>query len=114
MCAPRLVEQLEHLGIDLEALEARARPGAYREPPHLSLDPVDEEMDATFHVSPDSGFPNLRAFLGRVKRHLTATMFEWDPNHISDSRWKWRCPATIDRSEWLPSERGRGRRSTTC
>lgn len=80
-----LMDQLEHLGVDLEALEARAKPGLYHEPPNLSLDRVKEPMKALFHVSPDSGFPNLKAFLGRVKRHLTATMYEWDPNHISDA-----------------------------
>lgn len=80
-----LADQLEHLGIDLAALEARPWPGAYREPPNLSLQPVKERMKAIFHVSPDSGFPNLKAFLARVDRHLTATMFEWEPNHISDA-----------------------------
>ena len=80
-----LPDQLEHIGIDLSTLEARARPGGYREPTNLSLEPVKERMKAIFHVSPDSGFPNLKAFLGRVRRHLTATMYEWDPNHISDA-----------------------------
>lgn len=80
-----LPEQLGHLGVDLSALEARPRGGLYREPPNLSLEPVKERMRAVFHVSPDSGFPNLKAFLGRVRRHLTATMYEWDPNHISDA-----------------------------
>jgi V8-like Glu-specific endopeptidase len=80
-----LPDQLEHLGIDLAALEAPPRPGSYREPPNLSLDPVEERMRATFHISPDSGFPNLSAFLGRVRRRLTATMYEWDADHISDA-----------------------------
>lgn len=78
-----LLDQLEHLGLDSSLLEAPPRPGQYREPPNLSLDLVKEPMKARFHVSPDSGFPNLKAFLSRVKRHLTATMFEWEPNHIS-------------------------------
>ena len=80
-----LADQLEHLGIDLEVLEALARPGVYREPPNLSLDPVREEMKAIFHVSPDSGFPNLKAFFERVQTHLTATIYEWDAQHISDA-----------------------------
>jgi hypothetical protein len=79
-----LRDQLEHLGVDLAALEAPPRPGAYREPPDLSLDLVRERMQAIFHASPDSGFPNLKAFLNRVRNHLTATMYEWEPNHISD------------------------------
>ena len=80
-----LFDQLGYLGVDLAALEARARPGAYREPPNLSLDPVKEPMKAVFHISPDSGFPNLRGFLGRVRRRLTATMYEWEAAHISDA-----------------------------
>src|SRR5262249_47390872 len=77
--------QLEHLGVRLELLEARARPGAYREPPDLSLDPVRERMQAIFHVSPDSGLPNLKAFFGRVRRFVVATMYEWDSPPISDA-----------------------------
>ena len=80
-----LLDQLEHLGIDLAALEAPPRPGGYVEPPNLSLDPVDEPMKAIFHLSPDSGFPNLSQFLGRVRNRLTATMFEWEANHVSDA-----------------------------
>ena len=80
-----LPDQLEALGIDLETLEAPPHPGSYREPSHLRLTRVRERMKAVFHASPDSGFPNLRAFLGRVQHSLTATMFEWEPNHISDA-----------------------------
>ena len=80
-----LPDQLEAFGIDLAALEAPPRPGSYREPPHLALRRVRERMKAIFHVSPDSGFPNLRDFLRRVERTLDATMFEWEPNHISDA-----------------------------
>ncbi len=78
-------DQLEHLGIDLAAIEGPPKPGGYREPSDLSLDPVKERMKAIFHISPDSGFPNLRDFLGRVRRQLTATMYEWDSEHISDA-----------------------------
>lgn len=79
-----LPDQLERLGLDLSILEARPRPGLYREPPGLSLTPpIKEKVKAVFHVSPDSGFPNLKAFLGRIKQHATATMYEWDVNHIS-------------------------------
>lgn len=77
-----LAEQLEPFGVQLE-LEAPTRPGVYREPPHLSLERVRERMRAIFHVSPDSGFPNLRNFIERIEQHLTATMYEWDTNHIS-------------------------------
>lgn len=80
-----LAPQLEHLGVDLSALAEKASPGGYREPQNLSLDRVKEKMTAIFHVSPDSGFPNLKAFLGRVKHSLTATMYEWEADHVSDA-----------------------------
>jgi hypothetical protein len=80
-----LRDQLESLGVDMSFLEAPARPGRYREPTNVFLERVQERMQVVFHVSPDSGFPNLHAFLRRVRRHLTATMYEWDPNHISDA-----------------------------
>ncbi len=80
-----LQDQLENLGISLEGLEALPRPGAYREPPDFELERVNEQMHAVFHASPDCGFPRLKEFLGRVKGTLTATMYEWEPNHISDA-----------------------------
>jgi hypothetical protein len=80
-----LASQLESLGMDLGALEGRARAGAYHEPPDLDLKVVKERMKAIFHVSPDSGFPNLKAFFGRVTDRVTATMYEWDVNHVSDA-----------------------------
>ena len=80
-----LPDQLESVGVDVSFLEARARPGRYREPTNVFLERVRERMKVVFHVSPDSGFPNLRNFIGRVQRHMTATMYEWEPNHISDA-----------------------------
>jgi hypothetical protein len=80
-----LPDQLEHLGVDLAALEAPPKPGGYREPLDVSLDPVEERMQAVFHISPDSGVPNLRNFLGRVRSRLTATMYEWEADHISQA-----------------------------
>jgi len=67
-------------------LEAVPKPGVYKEPPELQLDPVtDERIKAIFHISPDSGWPNLRDFFGRIKQNLTATIYEWDAEHISDA-----------------------------
>lgn len=86
-----LPDQLEALGVDLTALELPGKPAGYTEPPgydnpdsEMFLGRVKERMSAIFHVSPDAGFPNLRDFLRRVRQHLTATMYEWQPNHISD------------------------------
>jgi hypothetical protein len=80
-----LVDQLESLGISWPVEEALPKAGQYREPPDLALVPVEEDMDAIFHISPDSGWPNLRDFIGRVKRSLTATMYEWNAPHVSDA-----------------------------
>jgi len=80
-----LPDQLVALGIERPVPEAVARPGQYREPPNLTFDRVNAPMRAVFHVSPDSGFPNLKAFIGRVENKLTATMYEWEPNHISEA-----------------------------
>lgn len=86
-----LVEQLRALDIDIAA-ERPASPAGYREPKgydnpnsRYALVPVRETMDAIFHVSPDAGWPELEAFLGRVTNRLTATMYEWGVNHISDA-----------------------------
>jgi len=86
-----LGEQLASLGVDLSAPERKARAAKYREPPGydqpgstVALDRVRERMDAVFHVSPDSGFTILRGFLQRVRRTLTATIYEWEAgNHVS-------------------------------
>jgi len=78
-----LPDQLEDLGVSLVTLEAPPPPGAYREPPDLQLERVNERMRAIFHVSPDSGLPNLRQFIRRIGSHMTATMYEWDSSHIT-------------------------------
>lgn len=81
-----LYDQLEFMGVTLPEIEAVPKPGVYKEPPDLKLNPVtDEKMRAIFHVSPDSGWPNLRDFFGRIKTKLTATIYEWDAEHISNT-----------------------------
>lgn len=81
-----IFEQLIKLGISPEKfIKVPSGPGSYQEPPNLHLKPVKEVMDLIFHVSPDSGFPNLKAFIGRTQKSLTATMYEWEPNHISSA-----------------------------
>lgn len=80
-----LGDQLEFMGLTLPEAEAVPKPGVYREPPELQLDPVNERMKAIFHMSPDSGWPNLRDFFGRIRQNLTATIYEWDAEHISDA-----------------------------
>lgn len=81
-----LGDQLNLLGIEMPVLEALPKPGIYREPPEIQLAPVTgERIKAIFHVSPDSGWPNLRTFLERIKHNLTATIYEWQSDHISET-----------------------------
>lgn len=84
--------QLSALGIDVVAVERPGKPAGYKEPPGFDdpdstmfLARVRERMDAIFHVSPDAGFANLKAFFSRIHGKLTATIYEWEPNHISDA-----------------------------
>lgn len=81
-----LLDQLaeQELGINLRGLEAPPKSGSYQEPPSpVKLERVEEEMSAIFHVSPDSGFPNLKKFISRIEKNLVGTIYEWEPNHIS-------------------------------
>ncbi|MBL8874052.1 MAG: trypsin-like peptidase domain-containing protein [Planctomycetaceae bacterium] len=85
-----LVDQLEDLGVDLTALERPSRPAGYSEPPgykdpdsKMFLKRFKGHMKAVFHVSPHAGFPYLKKLL-MASRRITATMYEWEPNHISD------------------------------
>lgn len=87
-----LPDQLENLGVDLAIEERPGRPAGYKEPSgfdnpnsDMFLGRVKEPMDAIFHISPDAGFSNLKAFLGRIEHSLTATMYEWESNHVSDA-----------------------------
>ena len=87
-----LPEQLLAIGVDVTVPERPGKPAGYKEPPGhknpdspMFLGRVKERMSAIFHVSPDAGFANLTPFLERVEKTLTATMYEWDPNHVSDA-----------------------------
>ena len=100
-----LIEQLEGLGSVLEALERPPQEGRYRVPQHLSLDRLKERMKATFHVSPDAGFPTLRKFLNSVSRTMTATMYEWDAEHVTDAIVD-AMKARTDRLMLVTQERG--------
>lgn len=87
-----LLEQLAYMDIDVMALVREAEPAGYKEPvgfddpnSDMYLKRFIEKMDATFHVSPDEGFKNLNDFIRRAKNKITATIYEWEPNHISDA-----------------------------
>ncbi|SMP20351.1 phospholipase D-like domain-containing protein [Flavobacterium hercynium] len=78
-----LTEQLTALGVNLSLVEELPRPGLYRPPSGFGLLHITEEMEAIFHVSPDSGWPNLKSFIERTKETLTATIYEWEAEHIN-------------------------------
>lgn len=87
-----LLEQLAYMDIDVMALAREAKPAGYKEPigfddpnSDMYLKRFKEKMDAIFHVSPDEGFKNLNDFIRRAKNKITATIYEWEPNHISDA-----------------------------
>ncbi|HJT68028.1 MAG TPA: phospholipase D-like domain-containing protein [Pyrinomonadaceae bacterium] len=78
-----LLDRLRAEGIAVPPMEERVAKGTYRKPPLLTLTEIkDLPMEARFHVSPDSGFPNLREFFSRTKNRITATMYEFDSEHV--------------------------------
>ena len=78
-----LTEQLTALGVNQSLVEELPRPGLYRSPSGFGLLHVIEEMEAIFHVSPDSAWPNLKSFIERTQDTLTATIYEWEAAHIN-------------------------------
>ena len=80
-----LEDRLRAEGVELPRVEEAVRRGNYVPPPALRLREVNEAMRAIFHVSPDSGFPNLSAFLARTERRLVATMYESGARHVRDA-----------------------------
>lgn len=48
----------------------------------FSLDRFSEPMRALVHLSPDAGWPNLKAFLEKTERRLTIGMYEYTAPHI--------------------------------
>jgi hypothetical protein len=55
---------------------------AYTAPDGVKLDEVTEEMTVTLHASPDAGWPQLKAFLGTVKRELVVGMYDFTSAHV--------------------------------
>ena len=56
----------------------------YELPQDLSLDAVDEEMFAVFHVSPDAGWTELREFLSRTRESLTIGLYNFATEHVKE------------------------------
>jgi hypothetical protein len=64
---------------------AAPKPLRYTPPPHLTLPRVKERMQLTVCASPESGWPVLEAFLGRVESTLTIGMYEFTAPHIAEA-----------------------------
>ena len=54
----------------------------YQKPTTLSLDVVEDEMFAVFHVSPDAGWPELQEFLSRTRESLTLGLYNFATDHV--------------------------------
>lgn len=65
-----------------ELFQERVPVIGYTPPEGVSLDEVNEPMEVTCHVSPDDGWPVLRAFLDRVKKRLTIGMYDLTAPHV--------------------------------
>lgn len=66
------------------ALEAVPRIN-YQEPDDLSLDAIEDEMFAVFHVSPDAGWPQLHEFLRRTEKSLTIGLYNFATDHVREA-----------------------------
>src|SRR5262249_10343164 len=54
----------------------------YHKPPNLSLPRVKEQMKVTIHVSPEHGWPELKAFIATTTDKLTVAMYDFGAPHI--------------------------------
>ncbi|WP_371171580.1 phospholipase D-like domain-containing protein [Aliiroseovarius sp. 2305UL8-7] len=57
----------------------------YEEPEDLSLDLVEEDMAAVFHVSPDAGWPTLQEFLSETQKSLTIGLYNFATDHVRNA-----------------------------
>jgi V8-like Glu-specific endopeptidase len=67
---------------NLDSLLERVPRINYEKPANLSLDAVEDVTYAVFHVSPDSGWPQLRDFLRRTRNRLTIGLYNFSTEHV--------------------------------
>lgn len=69
------------------ALEARSvKPQvAYTPAPGVALDPLNVPVSLTCHASPDTGWPELEAFLNSVQSKLVVGLYDFTSAHILDA-----------------------------
>ena len=63
-------------------LAAAAPQPGYVPPPDVRLDAVSGPVELVCHLSPDAGWPTLRAFLGGVRERLTVAMYDFTAPHV--------------------------------
>ena len=81
--AEELMEYSKLQSGDIEVTEREANPSY--QPPGLPLPRIREQMKVTVHVSPEAGWPTLKAFLGATNNHLTVGMYDFGATHIRDA-----------------------------
>lgn len=57
----------------------------YFPPASTPLDQVRDKMRVVAHVSPDVGWPQLKAFLGSTEKRLVVGMYDFGAPHIADA-----------------------------
>jgi phosphatidylserine/phosphatidylglycerophosphate/cardiolipin synthase-like enzyme len=72
------------LAAALEAARPRKPQIKYTPAPGVTLDPVQEQMTLTLHVSPDEGWAKLSEFLGAIEQDLVVGMYDFTSAHILD------------------------------
>jgi hypothetical protein len=64
----------------------------YTRPNGVTLDPVQEQMTLTLHVSPDAGWQLLEPFLSQADEELVVGMYDFTAPHIEAALLKGRDP----------------------
>lgn len=72
---PQPAESLLYAALPVEEI-------TYRPPEGLKLEPITDTMRVVAHVSPDAGWPTLRAFIAGAETHLVGAMYEFTADHI--------------------------------
>jgi len=72
----------EALALDADALSAEI---TYTPPPNPGLKRVQAKMKVVAHVSPDAGWTQLHAFLGKTSKSLVVGMYDFGARHILEA-----------------------------
>jgi hypothetical protein len=79
------LDLLEASRLAVEGVELERVPEIHYVPPDdVRLEEVNEDMKMTCHVSPDEGWIQLKAFLGKTRKSLTVGMYDFTAPHIEE------------------------------